>query len=689
MNVLEYIRQLLNKRIDQHPSDYHIPENWNTWGFQNYRKALGRPGEILVNPCEYLSECIGMILESGHKGKTHEQPELPQQMNPCRNTIYCMLPGTITAWDHHQKNEICSGTFIKAISLLPMLKSFGIDIISLLPVFERSDRYKKGEIGSPYAIKNLYKIDSSLHEPLLGDYTEELMETEFTAFIEACHTMGMKVMMDFPFRTASRDSDLILSHPDWFYWIDISHAQSITPPPIEGVSKPLPVNDETLPKLYASKGLKEYLSAFKVNPEERDGQKWEDLVKRHRETGENLLKLIENEFGMTTLPAFSDVLNDKQPKWTDVTYLRFYYDIHEKADAYVDAHQPPFIMQDGVKLNLYPGKKTNRGLFDYIAQVIPYYQEKYGVDGARLDMGHALPTDLIEVIVSRAKSRNNAFLFWSEEFESEKSHMAKENGFHFITGMAWSLYRDLEKRDFNRRLIRDCLLKSQLPVTAALETPDTPRAAHVYQSKPRLEQLVLMNCFLPNTVSFWNSGLEVLERQPMNLGLDNTEAGRFVLDPKDPMYGRLAFFDPYRLHWTNDEKEWMMKLLKSAAELKKRYLDIISSKEKFIETKKLYRSLKLTFLYYSDRAAGKDVFFLANRSFREKAVFNPSEWLTDQAFSLKTRLIYRNGLLQHSEAIDGSVAVTQEIEGRKNDDFLSVRSVLLPGEVIVGEVIYG
>lgn len=685
MKALENIRQLLHKGIDKHPGDYYIPEIWNSWGFQNYREDPCRPGEIRINPCEYFSKCIEVILASQERvenlpGDETEKMEIP---NPCRNAIYCMLPGTITAWDHYQKDNLCGGTFIKAITLLPLIKSFGIDLISLLPVFERSDQYKKGEIGSPYAIKNLYKPDSSLHEPLLGEYTEELMETEFRAFVEACHAMGMKVLMDFPFRTAARDSDLILAHPDWFYWIDLSHAQTIAPPAIESTKKPMPVNDRTLPKLYASKGLKAYLSAFVPNPKEIDGRKWENLIRRQRETGENILKLIEEAFGITTLPAFSDVLNDTQPKWTDVTYLRFYFDVHEKAAAYVDARQPPFIMQDGVKLNLYPGKMPNHVLFDYLSQVIPFYQEKYGIDGTRLDMGHALPMDLIRDIVSRAKRRNHEFMFWSEEFDAEKSHLAKENGFHFITGMAWSLYRDLEKKHFNKRLIRDCLLKSKLPVTAALETPDTPRAACLYPNKSRLEQLVLMNCFLPNTVSFWNCGLEVLERQPMNLGLGNTEAGRFVLDPEDPMYGRLAFFDPYRLHWTNDEREWMVKLLQLAAALKERYRDIISPMENFVETRKLYRSQNLTFLYYSGRVAGMNVFFLANRNFREKAVFNPSEWFPDQAFGNRTRLIFRNGVLRNS-----AVTATQETEGRK-DDFLTVRSVLLPGEVVIGEVIYG
>jgi hypothetical protein len=561
-------------------------------------------------------------------------------------------------------------------------------MISLLPVFERSNRYRKGETGSPYAIKNIYKIDKSLHEPLLGSFTEELCEMEFRAFIEACHAMGMKVMLDYTFRTAARDSDLITEHPDWFYWIELKDAETITTPFIEGITNPVPMDDRTLPALYTARGLKNYLSSFVRNPRETDAKKWESLVRRQKQTGENILDLIADKFGMTTLPAFSDVLNDTQPKWTDVTYLRFYFEPHEKAAAYIDANQPPYIMQDGVKLNLYPGKDANIGVFRFIADVVPSYQTQYGIDGARLDMGHALPTDLSREIITRAKNMNECFLFWSEEFDPEKSGFSKENGFHFITGMVWAIYRDLEKKDFNRLLIKDCLLKSELPVTAALETPDTPRAAWICRDKRKLEQLVLMNCFLPNTIPFWNNGLEVLERQPMNLGLDNTENGRFVLEPEDPMYGRLAFFDPYRLHWTNREGEWMQQLLRLAADLRKHYIGLLSRRECFVEPRKLYHSEKLTLLYYCDRSTGDSVFFLANRNFYSKAVFTPSDWFPEEVSGRKARIIYWNGLLHNSIKTASQNSENGEFMGKENNDFLSARNMLLPGEVIIGEVIY-
>lgn len=739
MDSLYAIQDMLKSRIAALADDYFIPEAWNTWGYEKYRRSADRPGEIIVNPYEFLSECIeNQILGSVDSGYHETQPgkgmvfgapahirvaqsetlteELEQMRHDkalnrhgtgkagggcprgthdeaptlCRHAIYSMLPRMITAWDHYEKDEICPGTFIKAICLLPWLKRIGIDIISLLPVFEISDHCKKGEAGSPYAIKNIYRLDISLHEPLLGRASDSLLEIEFKAFVEACHTIGMKVMMDFAFRTAARDSDLVISHPDWFYWIHKQYADSISTPSPRRLKKPTTVNDRAFLALYTSAELKEYLSKFTRNPKEADPAKWDRLTKWQAKTGENILDLIESEYNMTTIPAFSDVVNDEQPKWTDVTYLRFYYDVHQKASKYISEDQPPYIMQDGVKLNLYPGTKTNDELFSYISGVIPYYQDKYGIDGARLDMGHALPDNLNREIISQAKERNGEFLFWSEEFKAERAEISKEYGFHFISGTLWALYKDLEKPGFNRKLLQDRLLKSELPMLAALETPDSPRASWVHGDSSKLAQLVLLNAFLPNTIPFLNNGLEVMEKQPMNLGLENSEKGRFVLDIKDPMYGKLAFFDPYRLHWTARKAQWMRELLETAGRLRTRYIDLLSRKDCYREMDEVYQSRKLIFLFYCDRKTGSGVFFLANRDFSEKAWFRPLRLLPDEIREGAVSIVYQDGCLVGSIGEGAHENEKKPAASKQSDDMgFFIRSRWLkPGEVIIGEVSY-
>jgi len=50
-----------------------------------------------------------------------------------------------------------------------------------------------------------------------------------------------------------------------------------------------------------------------------------------------------------------------------------------------------------------------------------------------------------------------------------------------------------------------------------------------------------MSAFLPNSYFVVNAGLELLEKQPMNLGLDATLDDKWVLPRDDEFYGKLSF----------------------------------------------------------------------------------------------------------------------------------------------------
>jgi glycosidase len=347
------------------------------------------------------------------------------------SVIYSILPRMFTAWRHDDKLQ--NGTFLKAMSLLPYLKKMNVDIIYLLPVFEHSNSYKKGEIGSPYSIKNIYNLDRNLHDDLLGENDNSMIEIEFKAFVEACHLLGMKVMVDFVFRTVARDSDLIVEHPEWFYWIDLKFKESFCAPQLETFKKPTVVSEKAVPGIYKSKSICKYLSQFSLPPNELDSGKWEHLLKRHAKTGENILEIIEEEYGLTTAPGFADVINDPQPPWSDVTYLKFYFDTHKEAKRYLDKNQPPYILHDIAKLNLFRGELCNTALWKYTVDVIPYYQREFGIDGARIDMGHALPPDLNREIIEKSKGINENFLLLVGEFNC-KIQRRPERRIHFMTG---------------------------------------------------------------------------------------------------------------------------------------------------------------------------------------------------------------------------------------------------------------
>lgn len=645
MRNLNLLLNILIRHRNKFAGVYYIPDAWNYFGYSKYTVSEDRAGQVNVNPYDFIGYCISKLIIPRCKEETDYLMPLDAGSTPNadinRSIIYSMFPRALMAWDHYEEDSVCPGTFLKAICYLPYLRNMGVDILYLLPIFECGRKYKKGELSSPYATKNFYRLDRNLHDELLGEYSEEIMALEFKAFMEACHALGMKVMVDYAFRTVSRDNDLIWSHPEWFYWIKLKYADSFSTPLIEEDYKGM--NDEVLKKLYNAKGITEYLNMFSYPPNELDPEGWMRLKQKCCDCRENMLDLIEEEYGLTTAPGFSDVINDVQPPWTDVTYLKYYFDVPEAVKQYIPENQPPYILQDGASLSIYHGKLVNTGLWEYIAGVIPYYQEEYGIDGARIDMGHALPDQLNRDIVSRARQKNNSFILWSEEFDPGRSEAVKKDGFNFISGYTWVLYKDIQDEKFNTELAHNDLLKSVLPITAAMETPDTPRASYVH--KEEIRPLVFINSFLPNAIPFINNGLELMEIQPMNLGLDNTEEGRYVLDRADPMYGKLAFFDKYRMHWLNVQRKWMEKLIYDSLRLRKRFEGIISKKENFIIDERLINNKQLTTICYYDRNSEEGVFLIANRSLHTEAevylsVFLPGSFKMPKG---SVRLMYSKG----------------------------------------------
>ncbi len=671
MDSIKILMDKLKAGKEKFQGSYFIPEVWNCFGFKDYQVDPNRPEEISVNPYHFYLEGLKFITsQSIDKNLSYSLSFQESTDDPLyQKIIYSTFLRTLTTWNHYPCQPIFPGTFLKAIALLPYLKDLGVEIIYLLPIFASGEKYKKGELGSPYAIKNFYQLDQMLHDPLLGVMNYSLLETEFKAFVESSHLMGLQVMVDFVFRTASRDNDLLSRYPEWFYWIRLKDQENFSPPLVKRVKKFSPLNQRNLDKLYKSEGIKEYLAKFTPSPKEINPFKWQSIQKKSTQNEENILGLIEKEFGITTVPGFSDALNDQQPPWGDVTYLQFYFDHHKKAQKYVEPDQAPYLLQDVASLNLYRGEIPNQKLWEYIINIIPYYAQKFGIDGARIDMGHALPPDLNQAIIEKAKATKEDFILWSEEFNPKNSGAAKDYGYDFITGDLWHLYKGVEKKGFCQKLFGR-LLASDLPLTGALEIPDTPRVAWYYQEKSRIELLVFLNYFLPNLIPLINNGMELMERQPMNLGLDNTEEGRFVLEEDDPMYGKLAFFDNYRLHWGSKERKFMLPLLKKAALLRKRFIHLIKADYLANDCYRLIRKKLIHFTYFVEEQE-KLLIFLANKDFWHRTPVILKELLP---YAIRKKVNNKlNIALAAGELVSEEWLITKKY-------------CLNPGEVIIGFV---
>ena len=146
-----------------------------------------------------------------------------------KNAIaYNLLVRYGAAFDHDGDGKISceplasgwreTGTFLKAITMLPFIRSLGCNTIHLLPITSIGQDGNKGDMGSAFAIRDPYALDEHLAEPALGLD----VETEFAAFVEAAHHLGIRVVVEFVFRTAAKDAAWAQQHPEWFYWIRAS-----------------------------------------------------------------------------------------------------------------------------------------------------------------------------------------------------------------------------------------------------------------------------------------------------------------------------------------------------------------------------------------------------------------------------------------------------------------------------------
>ena len=134
--------------------------------------------------------------------------------------------------------------------------------------------------------------------------------------------------------------------------------------------------------------MQDHLAKFRHAPDLTEPQRWRNFAARAREKPpRDLMAAIAREFGVITPPGFSDVINDGQPPWSDVTFLRMYRDHPAAAVKHLSDPdgQPPYVLFDVIKSGLFPGRRPNAALWKALAGILPHYQ-RFGVDGARIDM---------------------------------------------------------------------------------------------------------------------------------------------------------------------------------------------------------------------------------------------------------------------------------------------------------------
>jgi len=100
------------------------------------------------------------------------------------------------------RHYTASGTLREFSDHLPQLRSVGVGIIWLMPIFPLGEERAE---GSPYAVRHHLAVD-----PALGS------EQDFYDMVDKAHHLGMHVILDFVVNHTSWDHPWIKAHPDWY-----------------------------------------------------------------------------------------------------------------------------------------------------------------------------------------------------------------------------------------------------------------------------------------------------------------------------------------------------------------------------------------------------------------------------------------------------------------------------------------
>jgi hypothetical protein len=245
-----------------------------------------------------------------------------------------------------------------------------------------------------------------------------------------------------------------------------------------------------------------------------------------------------------------------QAPWSDVTYLRLY-------------DHPDFNYMAYNTLRMYDARlarpeNIQHDLWESVVGVIPHYQRNFGIDGVMMDMGHALPRDLMQRVIRSAREINPDFAFWSEDFSINYS--SREQGYNAVMGY---LIFDMHKAEQMQKMVDK--ISHHPPEINFFVTPEnhnTPRAASRANALGFCHQVLLYMVALPG-MPFMSSGFELFEEQPINTGLNFSpeQIEKYVPD-------KLPLFSEWAYNWTRDGN--MVGATRYANHLRKTYSKLLT-----------------------------------------------------------------------------------------------------------------
>jgi cyclomaltodextrinase len=157
--------------------------------------------------------------------------------SPAHNSPDWLRSGTI--YEIFPRDFSATGNLNGVTARLDELHDLGVNILWIMPIHPIGEKFRKGEFGSPYSIRDYYAVN-----PDYGTLDD------FKKLVVGAHQRGMKVIMDVVANHTAWDS-VMMAHPD-FYKQDANGK----------IIPPMPEWTDVAGLNYANPKLREYMIAM-------------------------------------------------------------------------------------------------------------------------------------------------------------------------------------------------------------------------------------------------------------------------------------------------------------------------------------------------------------------------------------------------------------------------------------------
>lgn len=556
----------LSKKQNRMIYNYTIPQAWNTFGYEKGKRL--RSHEMIVDPHDFYYFALMKMSESksdirniqNEKGKAGNWLE--------KEIVYALDMRTLGGWDHDRNDAIeytnlyglsDSGTFLKAIILLPLLKRSGITTLVLHQLFELDQSRTNHEYAHPYALKHPLKIANCLSDPLLVDMD---VNEQFHMFMKAAHHYGFRIICNISPARLGRDNDLLGEHPDWFYWIKKSDEAQYHAPTVKGLPQNCLPSKNACKLLYQQETTQTHLNRFAYDPKTNDPKGYNEWSSKQKACD---LKAIEKKFQITSAPMFSDQLNTSLPIQKETTYLRFYFD--------QPLAQAPYLLQDTLRPDLFAGKSVNEALWHFICEYSIKLIKDFDFDGLFIDEVWLLPQKLIKAVIQGIRKQKSQCAVIVNCADAQAFTKWRRTGVNVISGSCAYMIHDSDLQPY--RSFAYSRLNATSEVLSASEFIDTPRVTQYQGGEVSAKMLMFMNLFLPHTVPYYTGGQLSLAIQPQHLSPYADPSYANALASSDIRCHKQAFLDKSFYTYTRSDYHILINQMERFTKLRKQYISAI------------------------------------------------------------------------------------------------------------------